>query len=42
MSFKRFQKQEFIIDSANKFTAGKMSKRDFLKKMGMAGVGFSA
>ena len=42
MSFKRFQKQNFIIDSANAFTAGKMSKRDFLKKMGLAGVGMSA
>ena len=42
MSFKRFNKQNFIVDSANKFTAGKMSKRDFLKKMGVAGVGFSA
>jgi len=42
MSFKSFKKQSFIIDTANKFTAGRMTKRDFLKKMGMAGVGFSA
>jgi len=42
MSFKSFDKQNFIIDAANKFTAGKMTKRDFLKKMGIAGVGMSA
>ena len=42
MSFKRFQKQNFIIDTANAFTSKRISKRDFLKKMGIAGVGVSA
>ena len=42
MSFKRFDKQQFIIDSANAFSQKKMSKRDFLQKMGLAGVGLSA
>jgi multiple sugar transport system substrate-binding protein len=42
MSFKRFDKQQFIIDSANAFSQRKISKRDFLQKMGLAGVGLSA
>ena len=42
MSFKRFQKQNYIIDSAKAFSSGKMSKRDFLRSMGVAGVGISA
>ncbi len=42
MSFKHFDKQQFIIDSANAFTQRKMSKRDFLQKLGLAGVGLSA
>ncbi len=42
MSFKRFDKQQFIIDSANAFSQRKMSKRDFLQKLGLAGVGLSA
>ena len=42
MSFKNFDKQQFIIDSANAFSNRKMSKRDFLQKMGLAGVGLSA
>ncbi|MCY4209170.1 MAG: extracellular solute-binding protein [Roseovarius sp.] len=42
MSFKNHQKQSYIIDTANAFTNRKISKRDFLRRMGMAGVGFSA
>ncbi|MGQ0564677.1 MAG: ABC transporter substrate-binding protein [Gemmobacter sp.] len=42
MSFKNHQRQTFIIDAANALTQKKISKRDFLRKMGMAGVGFSA
>lgn len=42
MSFKRFDKQTFIIDTANAYTDRRISKREFLKRMGLAGVGFSA
>ena len=42
MSFKNHQRQQFIIDTANAYTKRKISKRDFLRKMGMAGIGFSA
>lgn len=42
MSFKNFQRQNYIIDTANAFTNKKISKRDFMRKMGMAGIGFSA
>ena len=42
MSFRTHDKQRFIIDSANDFTNKRISKRDFLRKMGMAGVGMSA
>jgi multiple sugar transport system substrate-binding protein len=42
MSFKKFDKQTFIIDTANAYTNRQISKREFLRKMGMAGVGFSA
>ena len=42
MSFKKFDKQTFIVDSANAYTNRQISKRDFLRKMTMAGVGFSA
>lgn len=42
MSFKNFDKQQFIIDSANAFSQRKISKRDFLHKMGVAGIGLSA
>lgn len=42
MSLYRHQKQTFIVDACNAYTQKKISKRDFLKKMGMAGVGFSA
>jgi multiple sugar transport system substrate-binding protein len=42
MSFKKFDQQTFIIDTANAYTNRQISKREFLRKMGMAGVGFSA
>jgi multiple sugar transport system substrate-binding protein len=42
MSFKSYDKQTFIIDTANAYTQRKISKRDFLSKMGMAGIGMSA
>ena len=42
MSFKRFDKQTFIVDAANDYTHRRISKREFLRKMGLAGVGFSA
>ncbi|MEP6018354.1 MAG: extracellular solute-binding protein [Paracoccaceae bacterium] len=42
MSFKNHQRQQFIIDTANAYTQKKISKRDFLRKMGMVGIGFSA
>ena len=42
MSFKNYDKQNFIIDTANAFTKRKISKRDFLSKMGIAGIGMSA
>lgn len=42
MSFRNHDRQSFIIKTANAFTQKKISKRDFLRKMGMAGIGFSA
>jgi multiple sugar transport system substrate-binding protein len=42
MSFKNHSRQSFIIDTANAYTQRKISKRDFLRKMGIAGIGFSA
>ena len=42
MSFKKFDQQTFIIDTANAYTNRQISKREFLRKMGMAGIGFSA
>ena len=42
MNFKDFQRQNYIVDTANEFTKRKISKRDFMRKMGMAGIGFSA
>ena len=42
MSFKNYDKQNFIIDTANAYTRRKISKRDFLSKMGIAGIGMSA
>jgi multiple sugar transport system substrate-binding protein len=42
MSFREYDKKTFLIDAANDFTARRISKRSFLKKTAMAGVGFSA
>lgn len=42
MSFKGKDRRTFIVDAANAFTKKQISKRDFLRKMGIAGVGFSA
>ena len=42
MSFKDHDKKTFIADTAAAFASRRISKRDFLKKMALAGVGFSA
>ena len=41
MSFKGYDKQTFIVDSAKAFGQRRISKREFLKRMGLAGIGFS-
>lgn len=42
MSFRDYDKKTFIADAARDFAARRISKRGFLKKMGLAGIGFSA
>jgi multiple sugar transport system substrate-binding protein len=42
MSFERFAKQTFIVDTANAYTERRITKREFLRRMGLAGIGFSA
>src|SRR6478672_12150765 len=42
MSFKEHDKRTFVIDSANAYTAREISKREFLRRMGLAGIGFSS
>jgi multiple sugar transport system substrate-binding protein len=42
MSFTEHDKKTFLIDAANDFTARRISKRSFIKKSALAGVGFSA
>ena len=42
MSFKRHDQQTFVIDAAAAYGQRKISKREFLRRMGLAGVGFSA
>ena len=42
MSFKDHDKKTFIADTARAYASRRISKRDFMKKMAMAGVGFSA
>src|SRR6476646_4523435 len=42
MSFKEHDKRTFIIDSADAYTARQISKREFLRRMGLAGIGFSS
>ena len=41
MSFKGFDRQTFIVDSAKAFGSRKISKREFMRRMGIAGIGFS-
>ena len=42
MSFREHDKRTFVVDACNDFTARRISKRAFMKKMAMAGIGFSA
>ena len=42
MGFREHDKRTFVVDACNDFTARRITKRDFLRKMGMAGLGFSA
>jgi multiple sugar transport system substrate-binding protein len=42
MSFKAYDRQTFIADTAAAYARRSISKREFLRKMGIAGVGFSA
>jgi multiple sugar transport system substrate-binding protein len=42
MSFREHDKKTYTVDTAKDFAARRISKRAFLKKMGMAGIGFSA
>ena len=42
MGFKKHDKQTFIADSAAAFASRRITKREFLRRMGLAGVGFSA
>ncbi|HZF34527.1 MAG TPA: extracellular solute-binding protein [Candidatus Angelobacter sp.] len=42
MSFKKYDKQTFIVDTAGAYAKRRISKREFLRRMGVAGVGFSA
>jgi multiple sugar transport system substrate-binding protein len=42
MSFKEHDKRTFIIDSANAYTGRRISKREFLRRMGLVGIGFSS
>lgn len=42
MSFKKHDRQTFIADTARAFSERRISKREFLRKMAFAGIGFSA
>ena len=42
MSFREHDKKTFIIDAANAFTSRGITKREFLSRIGTAGIGFSA
>ena len=42
MSFKDHDKRTFVVDACDAFTRRQICERDFMRKMGMAGVGFSA
>jgi multiple sugar transport system substrate-binding protein len=41
MSFKGFDRQTYIVDNAKAFGDRRISKREFLRRMGIAGIGFS-
>jgi len=41
MSFRDHDKKTFIADTARAYAERRISKRDFMKKMSLAGVGFS-
>ncbi|WP_395014558.1 ABC transporter substrate-binding protein [Dongia sp.] len=41
MSFKGFDRQTYIVDSAKAFGDRRISKREFLRRMGVVGIGFS-
>ena len=42
MSFKDYDRKTYIADLAGKFARRGMTKREFLRKSAMAGVGFSS
>src|SRR5438876_11383801 len=42
MSFREHDKKTFIADAARDFAARRISKREFLRRTALAGVGFSA
>ncbi len=42
MSFREHDRKTFVTDACNDFTAKRISKRVFMKKLAMAGVGMSA
>ena len=42
MSLRKHDRRTFIIDSASAYTARRISKREFLHRMGLAGIGFSS
>jgi multiple sugar transport system substrate-binding protein len=42
MSFKEFDKKTFIVDTASAYAQRRISRREFLKRMSLAGIGFSA
>ena len=42
MSFKEHDKQTFVVDACNDFTRRRITKRDFMRKMALAGIGFSS
>jgi multiple sugar transport system substrate-binding protein len=42
MSFREHDKKTFIADTAQAFAERRISKREFMRKMAMAGIGFSA
>lgn len=42
MNFKEYDKKTYLADAARDFAARRITKRDFLRKAGLAGLGFSA